>query len=33
MPQQRQKIFNLYLANSALDSPVKGWTLNCLKQG
>ncbi len=33
MPQQRQKILILYLSNSALDSPVKGWTLNCVKQG
>ena len=27
MGQQRQKILILYLANSALDSNVKGWTL------
>ena len=27
MSKQRQKILILYLANSALDSPVKGWTL------
>ena len=27
MPQLRQKVLILYLANSALDSPVKGWTL------
>ena len=26
MPQLRQKILILYLANSALDSEVKGWT-------
>ena len=27
MSQLRQKILILYLANSALDSEVKGWTL------
>lgn len=27
MSQQRQKVLILYLANSALDSAVKGWTL------
>ena len=27
MGQTRQKILILYLANSALDSDVKGWTL------
>ena len=27
MPQQRQKVMILYLAYSALDSPVKGWTI------
>jgi hypothetical protein len=27
MPTLRQKILILYLANSALDSPVIGWTL------
>lgn len=26
MTAQRQKVLVLYLANSALDSPVKGWS-------
>jgi len=27
MPQRRQQILILYLANSALDSNVRGWTM------
>jgi hypothetical protein len=27
MASQRQQVLILYLANSALDSPVKGWTV------